>query len=243
MLPAQLDSIDEGQLNTLVADGVRESRSLEVKAELALANDFQKKEFLGDVSAFANGGGGDRIFGIREKAGAASGVVGLDSFHPDNDTLRIESIVREGIAPHVVGMRVRPVALNNDRWAVIVRIPNSLNRPTYAVSSGVSFRCRQGVSFECRLTAIIEDAAKASDKAFGNFGIPVALKRSCQGLGSLLVVARDVGGALREPLPVTPHVQAPVWSVAHVGPAPACQKSLQIKLTMSNWGAWDSRHA
>ena len=28
MLPAQLDSIDEGQLNALVADGVRESRSL-----------------------------------------------------------------------------------------------------------------------------------------------------------------------------------------------------------------------
>ena len=27
---------------------------------------------------------------------------------------------------------------------------------TYAVSSGVSFRCRQGVSFECRLTKIKE---------------------------------------------------------------------------------------
>ena len=32
-------------------------------------------------------------------------------------------------------------------------INNHRCRSTYAVSSGVSFRCRQGVSFECRLTA------------------------------------------------------------------------------------------
>ena len=38
-----------------------------------------------------------------------------------------------------------------------------------------------------------------------------------QRLGCLPVVACGVGGALREPLPVAPHVQAPEWSVAHTG--------------------------
>lgn len=65
--------------------------------------------------------------------------------------------------------------------------------------------------------AIVEDVAKASGKARGNLKNPVALERAGQGLGSLLVVARGVRSALREPLPVAPHVQAPVWSVAHLG--------------------------
>ena len=62
MLPAQLDSIDEGHLNALVADGVRESRSLEFKAKLVWGTESEKKEFLADVSAFANGAGGDLIW-------------------------------------------------------------------------------------------------------------------------------------------------------------------------------------
>ncbi len=133
MLPAQLNSIDANHLNGLVTNSVRESRSLEFKAEFASENDSQKKEFLADVSAFANDGGGDLVLGIKEGDGAASEVVGLDSFDPDKGILRIESIVREGIEPHVIGIRVRPVALKNDRWAVVIRVPSSLNRPHMVV--------------------------------------------------------------------------------------------------------------
>ena len=133
MLPDQLDSIDESHLNALVTDGVRESRSLEFKAELLLATDSNKKEFLADVSALANGGGGDLVLGIEDDNGAASAVSGLDSFDPDKDTLRIESVVRDGIAPRIVGLRVRRVALTSGRPVVIIRVPNSLNRPHMVV--------------------------------------------------------------------------------------------------------------
>ena len=133
MLPAQLDSIDESHLKALVTNGVREARSLEFKTKLVWATESEKKEFLADVSALANGGGGDLILGIEEDAGAASAVVGLDSFDPDKDTLRVENIVRDGIAPRIVGIRVRPVALNNGRRAVVIRVPNSLNRPHMVV--------------------------------------------------------------------------------------------------------------
>ena len=126
MLPDQLDSIDESHLNALVTDGVRESRSLEFKAELLLATDSNKKEFLADVSALANGGGGDLVLGIEDDNGAASAVSGLDSFDPDKDTLRIESVVRDGIAPRIIGRRVRRVALTSGRPVVIIRVPNSL---------------------------------------------------------------------------------------------------------------------
>ena len=79
---------------------------------------------------------------------------------------------------------------------------------------------------------IIEDVAKASDEACGNFGTPVALERTGQGLASLLGVPRGVGGALREPLPVAPHVQASEWSVAHAG-VPMCQVIFHMNITMS----------
>ena len=119
MLPAQLDSIDESHLNALVIHGVRESRPLEFKAKLVWGTESERKEFLADVSAFANG--------------AASRVVGLDSFDPDKDILKMESMIRDGIEPRIVGIRPRPVVLSNGRWVVIVRVPNSLNRPHMVV--------------------------------------------------------------------------------------------------------------
>ena len=133
MLPDQLDSIDESHLSALVTDGVRESRSLEFKAELVLGTDSDRKEVLADVSALANGGGGDLILGIEDDNGTASAVVGLESFDPDKDTLRIESVVRDGIAPRIVGLRVRPVPLSSGSSVVVIRVPNSLNRPHMVV--------------------------------------------------------------------------------------------------------------
>ena len=131
MLPAQLGSVNEGHLNDLV--GVRESRSIEFKAKLVWGTDSEKKEFLADVSALANCGGGDLIFGIEEDQGAAAAVVGLASFDPDKDSLKIENILRDGVAPRIVGIRVQPVALSNGLMAIIVRVPNSLNRPHMVV--------------------------------------------------------------------------------------------------------------
>ena len=133
MLPDQLDSINESHLKALAANGVRESRSLEFKTRLAWGTDSEKKEFLADVSALANGGGGDLVLGIEEDEGTATAVTGLESFDPDKDTLRIESIVRDGIAPRIVGLRVRRVALSSGRSVVVVRVPNSLNRPHMVV--------------------------------------------------------------------------------------------------------------
>ena len=94
MLPTQLVSVDESHLNALVADGVRESRSLEFKAKLVWGTESERKEFLADVSALANGGGGDLILGIEEDNGTASKVVGLGVFDPDSDTLKMENVIR-----------------------------------------------------------------------------------------------------------------------------------------------------
>ena len=71
--------------------------------------------------------------------------------------------------------------------------------------------------FTLVIMVIIKDVAKVSDKAPGNLDAPVVLERSSQRVRSLRVVERGVRGPLGQSLPARTHVQAPVWSVAHVG--------------------------
>ena len=45
----------------------------------------------------------------------------------------MENVIRDGIAPRIIGIRIRSVSLSNGRRAIIVRVPNSLNRPHMVV--------------------------------------------------------------------------------------------------------------
>ncbi len=103
-----------------------------------IGSDSEKKEFLADVSSFANANGGDIVFGIEEVDGVASNVLGLDRFSPDTDHLRVEEIIRNGIEPRIIGLRLRSLELASGRNALIVRIANSLNRPHMVVFKGSS---------------------------------------------------------------------------------------------------------
>lgn len=94
-----------------------------------LATESEKKEFLADISALANSAGGDLILGIEEDKGTASEVVGLESFDPDNGILKMENVIRDGIAPRIIGARLLSVPVGDDRHVVVVRVPHSLNRP------------------------------------------------------------------------------------------------------------------
>jgi hypothetical protein len=53
-----LHQIDAARLEALRVDGVREGRQLEYKETLPGNSDDDKKEFLADVSSFANAAGG-----------------------------------------------------------------------------------------------------------------------------------------------------------------------------------------
>jgi len=73
-----LARIDAAQLETLRADAVREGRQLEYKETLPGNSDDDKREFLSDVTSFANAAGGDLIFGLQERreAGKPTSEIG-----------------------------------------------------------------------------------------------------------------------------------------------------------------------
>jgi hypothetical protein len=123
-----LDEVTEGDLRALVRDGVPEGRSIEYKLELTVSSDEDRKEFLADVSSFANAGGGNIVFGVDESGGVAVGVPGLDC-DLDAEILRLENLVRDGVAPRIPGLRSRAVRLASGKGVIMMRVPRSLARP------------------------------------------------------------------------------------------------------------------
>lgn len=126
-----LVQIDAARLETLRVDGVREGRQLEYKEALPGSSDEDKREFLGDVTSFANGAGGDLIFGIRERreAGKATGeieaIVGLPGLIVDAEQLRLEAMIRDSVDPRMPPLSFHEIRRDSDPPCLLVRVPRS----------------------------------------------------------------------------------------------------------------------
>ena len=134
-----LNTITEADLLELVSDGAPESKTLEFKRQLPGRTDGEKKEFLCDVSSFANALGGDLIYGISETNGQAQELVGARIENPDGETLRLENLIRDGIEPRIPGLQVHCLPLSDARYAFLIRVPRSWTGP-HCVKVDRSFR-------------------------------------------------------------------------------------------------------
>ena len=113
----ELDSITEEDLSSLIQNCVREGRNIEYKEVLPGNSDDDKREFLSDLSSFANAGGGDIIYGItakRDSHGTSTGepenIVPL-SVNLDAASLRLHEMAQGGIDPRIPGLQVKNPAL------------------------------------------------------------------------------------------------------------------------------------
>jgi len=124
-----ISSIDQADLLGLVANAEAESRVIEYKRTLPGTSDGEKKEFLADVSSFANAAGGDIVYGMGALKGVPTQLLGLQLNNLDADKLRLEELIRTGIAPRIPGISIDVVALGGITVAIVVRIPHSFARP------------------------------------------------------------------------------------------------------------------
>jgi len=102
-------------LQTLVSGQVPEGRQLEYKETLPGSSDADKREFLADVSSFANSSGGDLYFGISEAGGQPRSLIGLDSTDTGNEQLRLESIIRGGLQPRLPRVAFRSIPIDGQK--------------------------------------------------------------------------------------------------------------------------------
>ena len=135
MINKTLDLIGKDDVAALVADEIGENRTLDYKEQLPGNTDADKSEFLEDVSSFANAAGGDILFGVREKrdngkpTGIPEAALGLRGLNADAEVLRLENIIRDGIAPRIQVAKFKVIPGFPDGSALLLRIEKSWSPP------------------------------------------------------------------------------------------------------------------
>ena len=82
MIPKRFDDITKADIDGLITNAVSGPRTLDYKRQLPGNSDDDKREFLADVSSFANAAGGDILFGISEDNGVPTSADGLPALTP-----------------------------------------------------------------------------------------------------------------------------------------------------------------
>ncbi|WP_438496109.1 AlbA family DNA-binding domain-containing protein [Paenibacillus sp. IHBB 3054] len=136
LMQIPISQITEADLQNLITNSVSESRFLDYKEQLHIQQQSEKKEFLSDISAFANSGGGELVFGVSETGGQAVSINGIPFTDPDGLKLQVEGIIRTGIDPRIYGLQTEVIRLANGNNAVVIRVPQSLNGPHMVTLSG-----------------------------------------------------------------------------------------------------------
>ena len=165
----EFDSIEEKDLQELVDAQVPENLRIDFKLTNYGKTDSEKREFLKDVSAFANSHGGHLVIGVDEIEGVAVNVIGVD-IDADAEILRMEQILRSAIDPPISGVRIRSIPLATGHKVLLLRIPRSWNPPHRVTAQGINrffIRHSAGVhepSIE-ELRSLFNQSATALEKA------------------------------------------------------------------------------
>ena len=136
LLGKNIDEIDGDTIKSLIEGKVPESVHLEFKRETYKKDNEGKKEFLKDISAFANTLGGHLIIGIGENDGVAASVESI-SENVDKELQRLESMARTGIEPTILGLCMEPIDID-DKNVIVIHIPRSFNPPHRVISKGIN---------------------------------------------------------------------------------------------------------
>ncbi|MDP3064351.1 MAG: ATP-binding protein [Chloroflexota bacterium] len=132
----QLDQITLADLQALVEHEVCEGKEIDYKEQLPGSSDGEKREFLYDVASFANCNGGDILYGVPERrddqnrpTGMPASLTGIAIPNLDSEKLRLESLIRDGIEPRIVGVAFQPIPVGGTQAILMIRIPRSWSSP------------------------------------------------------------------------------------------------------------------
>ncbi|MBN1322411.1 MAG: ATP-binding protein [Methanotrichaceae archaeon] len=136
MISKRYDQITKEDIEELISNGISENRTLEYKEQLPGGKDRDKKEFLADISSFANASGGYILYGISEKrnsAGNTTGIPesaeGLTEINIDAEIRRMDNLIANCIEPRIVGIRIQAIYGFKKGPIIIIFIPKSWMPP------------------------------------------------------------------------------------------------------------------
>ena len=134
-------------LDALMKAKVKESRFIDYKRDLPSNRESDIKDFLVDVSAFANSSGGTILFGIDEDKGEPIACPGVGNIDTDGEKLRLSSIIENSLYPPLRGFDFEAIETQEGKCVLVLRINQSPSAP-HMVNQRVSKillsrRCRK----------------------------------------------------------------------------------------------------
>jgi hypothetical protein len=137
-LEKPIEQVVEADLRALIENQVSERKAIEYKQGLPGESDRDRREFLADVSSFANASGGHLVYGMKEEGGLPIEASGLDIDDADSLVAALDNSIRDGIRPRIPGVVVWPIRLESGRIAVVIRVPRSYASPHMVIYKGTS---------------------------------------------------------------------------------------------------------
>lgn len=130
MLEKRAEEVTEKDVRELLKEQIPEGLRLEYKAKPPDLDDKnQKKEFLRDVTAFANAHGGYIIYGIEEEDGKPKALVGVNlPSSEDAFKQRITNLLRDAVEPPITQHEAAFLEVDGRRL-LLLRIPKSYTGP------------------------------------------------------------------------------------------------------------------
>ncbi|RYZ93495.1 MAG: ATP-binding protein [Moraxellaceae bacterium] len=149
ILPTNLLMTTQVHLNQLVAERAEEGPHIDFKRELpATWDQSAKHEFLADITAFANSGGGDLVYGIDEDGEAhASRIVPQVIANVDQEVRRLLDFLLNLAEPRIPGVQVHAIVVTveeQEGHVLVVRVPQSWAGP-HRVKTNQHFYIRDGL--------------------------------------------------------------------------------------------------
>ncbi len=127
MLEKSIELITPQDIIQLLDNSIPEGKKIEYKESLPDGSDNSKKEFLADISSFANTEGGYMIVGIRENSGIPIEIIDLSITDMDAIILQYENLIRDSISPRIK-IESKSIEIDNKK-ILIFKILKSWNKP------------------------------------------------------------------------------------------------------------------
>ena len=148
-LPGRLSDTTQAHLEALIDERAQEGTHLEFKREFPMNWDNGTKlEVLADISAFANAGGGDLVYGIAENENAqAEAIVPQQFASAEQEVRRLQDFLMNLVDPRIPGVQIQAVEVTVAeavRYAIVVRVPQSWVGP-HRVNVNQHFFVREGL--------------------------------------------------------------------------------------------------
>jgi len=145
LLHLPIETITEAQLGDLIQAKAAESLHIEYKRQTYGGGDGAHREFLADVSSFANARGGDLLIGVEAAKGVPSALSAFAG-NADAELLRLDNMARGGLEPRISNLQMRAVPIAAGGSVLVIRIPRSYRGPHRVIFGGSNkFHARSSI--------------------------------------------------------------------------------------------------